>query len=203
MATLPLLMMGGAAVLVVPFVNKFHQGVTDLPEDRKLDEDFFETALQLGLSASAWSSMVDKQFLSGRPLSDVQYINHTPAETGYDPSDPQNGNLMAKLARQHADLYAFDRQDSEYCLSTQQGEVRPGRRQAIVTAAANELHHPSDPTRRTGFLATSYVPNYANPTQIKVAAQAMSQDIERAYRREGGTEFFNRAPFQSFRYTGN
>ncbi len=200
MATLPLLMMGGAAVLLVPRINNAHQQVVDPPEGWNLDRDFVETAGQMGLCASAWDAMVDKQYLMGRPVSDVQYINNTPTENGYNP-DLDQADPIARIVRQHADLYHFDRQDSEYSLSTQQGEVRPHKRQPIVTAAANELHHPNDSSRVTGFLATSYVPNYANPTQVRVGQETMSKDPERSLRREGGTEFFNRAPFQSFRYS--
>jgi hypothetical protein len=153
---------------------------------------------QVGANASVWKNLVGKQFLMGNPVSDVQGVNFDGG--GYEPDrayDPMN-----KMQSQHVDLTQFDRADTLMSLYADRGEVRPRRGQAIVTTLTQELRHPKEPERVTGFLAQSYVPNFANEAQIAAAARvAASDDPERSLRRQQGSQFFLRAPFQSFRYS--
>lgn len=200
-AALPLALFGTGAFFAIPAINKaFEPDLSAPKETDALKEANMANMEEMGTVASAWGKLVNKQFLMGHPVSDVDGINHDAAATGYDPTT--GANPLTHMNRQYEELYSFDRADTELGLWTQQGTVRPARRVGINTALSEELHHPNDPSRRTAFLATTYVPNYAHTAQIQQAQRiAASDDPERSLRRQNGVEYYNRAPFQSFRYS--
>lgn len=200
-AALPLAIFGAGAFFAVPAINKAFTPDLSAPEDEDmLRRANMENMEEMGTVASAWHKLVNKQFLMGHPVSDVDGINHEAAATGYDPKSSENP--LSHINRQYEELYTFDRKDTQLGLWTQQGMVRPARRVGINTALSEELYHPNDPSRRTAFLATTYVPNYAHTAQIQQAQRvAASDDPERSLRRQQGVEYYLRAPFQSFRYS--
>lgn len=202
MAALPIALLGGAAMWVVPKINKAFEKDLKNPEDENtLHSDFKANLDEHGAFMGTWAALLQKQFLMGHPVSDVDGINDDKVERGYTPGDGSSSRID-KLNRQHQELLDFDRSDAMFALWTMRGEVRPYRRQGINTALSEELHHPGDPSRKTAFLATSYVPNYAHQAQIDQAKRvAASDDPERSLRRMNGVELYARAPFQSFRYS--
>lgn len=202
MAALPLVLGTAGALFAVPAVNKaFTPDLRAPPDDESLEATNMANMNELGANASTWNVLVQKQFLMGTPVSDVDGINYTARATGYDPKDSQQ-NPLEHVNKQHQELYNFDRSDAQFNLWAQKGEIRPRRNQGISTPLSAELHHPNDPTRKTSFLATSYVPNYAHYAQIQIAKKvAASDDPERSLRRQEGVEYYYRAPFQSFRYS--
>lgn len=199
MAELPLLLFAGSAIYAVPKINKAFEKDLRVPtESDKLTDDQAQNIGQVGANASVWKTLVGKQFLMGNPVSDVQGFNF---EGGGYVTD-KNTDPVRRMQNQHVELTQFDRADTLLSLYSDRGEVRPRRGQAIVTSLTQELYHPKDSTQVTGFLAQSYVPNFANEAQIAAAERvATSDDPERSLRRRPGSEFFLRAPFQSFRYS--
>jgi hypothetical protein len=199
MAELPLLLFAGSAIYAVPQINKaFEKDLRAPTESEKLTNDQAQNMQHVGANASVWKTLVHKQFLMGNPVSDVQGINFDGG--GYVPDrayDPMN-----RVHKQHVEMTQFDRADTLLSLYSDRGEVRPRRGQPIVTTLTQELRHPTDGSRVTGFLAQSYVPGFANEAQLAAAARvAVSDDPERSLRRQEGSQFFLRAPFQSFRYS--
>lgn len=200
-AALPIALFGAGAFFAIPAVNKAFTPDLSAPEDGpSLSNDNMANMEEMGTVASAWHKLINKQFLMGHPVGDIDGFNHSKASTGYDPASDENP--LTHINKQYRELYDFDRKDTQLALWTQKGTVRPARRVGINTALSQELHHPNDPSRRTAFLATTYVPNYANPAQISAAQRAAaSDDPERSLRRQQGVEYYLRAPYQSFRYS--
>lgn len=200
MAALPLLMLGGTALYAVPKVNKAFTKDLSEPEDtNNLHNDNLANMEEHGATAGAWNVMLQKQFLMGAPVSDVDGFNYSKAGIGYDPATDE-GHL-SHIYKQHQALYDFDRSDAQFSLWSMRGEVRPRRSQGIATPLSDELFNPKT-GNKTAFLATSYVPNYAHHAQITQGLRnAASDDPERSLRRENGVQFYARAPGQSFRYS--
>ena len=200
-AALPLALFGAAGIYAVPRINKaFSKDLTEPEDTDMLKHDNMQNMEEMGTVASAWSKLLNKQFLMGHPVGDIDGINHSKAATGYDPRSSENP--LSHINRQYQELYTFDREDTQFSLWANRGLVRPGRRVGISTALSDELYHPNDPSRKTAFLATTYVPNYANVTQVREGVRlAATDDPERSLRRQPGVEYYVRAPNQSFRYS--
>ena len=203
MAALPIILFGGAAVFVVPRVSSNNAIQSDLKHPK--NEDPLEVAQKEGLQefgalASQWSSLHQKQWLMGGPVSDTQVgIDFKSGRHGYEPD--KSIDPLKRVWEDHVKVANFDRRDTVEGLVSMRGQVRPKRQHAIVTTLTPELHHPNNPAQKSAFLDTQYVPHNPNHAQIRLANSMKAHDIpERSQRRHTGVQFFNRAPGQSFRY---
>lgn len=161
--------------------------------DNPLGKMHEEQMRQFGVNASAWKNMINEQFLMGHPITDQTHIDHRKAW--------ENGPMETMMAQNLA-LTAFDRQDKLFSLHHQKGAVRSHGAHPIGMSLSSEIPHPTHPEQTSFFLATSLLEGQPDYAKINAAMQrAESMDPERVNRRFPGSEFFNRAPFQSFRYS--
>lgn len=107
------------------------------------------------------------------------------------------------LFTEHVQVAEFDTADHMLTFDTNQGQVRMTRRNAIPDTLTEDLVHPADPTRVARFDTWHEMPNWANPAQIRQANAILAADTDpnNQMRRHYGTNLFNRAPGQSFRYS--
>lgn len=197
MAMLPLLMLGGAAVVVVPQVNKAFEDFKKPSNSETMTDQQKQTMDEVGVLASPFYVLSNKQYLQGAGATGS--VAGYSRDLGVRPTDP---DPLAELKNQHLGLFERDRQDAQFALYASQGTLRPYRRVPIATTLTDELHHPKDPSRTTQFMASTYVPGNPSAAQIQAAQQvAASDDPERSLRRMQGLDMYNRAPFQSFRYS--
>lgn len=197
MAMLPLMMLGGAAIVVVPQVNKAFEDFKKPSNAETMSEQQKQTMDEIGVLASPFYVLTNKQYLQGAGAtgSTAGYAR----DLGVRPTDP---DPLAELKEQHVSMFERDRQDAQYALYASQGQLRPFRRVPIASTLTDELHHPKDPSRKTSFMASTYVPGNPSAAQLQAAQQvAASDDPERSLRRMQGLQLYNRAPFQSFRYS--
>lgn len=202
MAMLPIALLGGAAIFIVPRVNACY---AETPDDTAGSNDMrsanIETMREYGANASVWKAQLQKQYLMGTTVHNAEGIHTSMNPRGYNPRATR-GDPIELIFQAHAGLNDFDRQDTMLSLATGRGEVRPSRSHAIATTLTPELVHPNNPNQRSALLATTYVPQRAHHAQILAAQRVVAvDDPERSQRRPTGTEFFARAPFQSFRYS--
>ena len=103
---------------------------------------------------------------------------------------------------EHAFVADFDTFNELNSLDTRQGELRVNKRNPIPSTLSEDLVNPNDSSRVARFDTWHEMPHWANPAQIKEAERIMARDADpqNAMRRHYGTELFNRAPGQSFRY---
>ncbi len=201
---LPIALLGGAAIFLVPRVNAaYAQDVEDVKGSNSMRDANIATMAEHGANASVWKQQLQKQFLMGTSFHNADGIHTAMNSRGYHPSTSDKSVDPIKLVFQaHADMNDFDRQDTMLALATGRGEVRPKRSHAISTTLTPELYRPNHPEQRSALLATTYVPQRAHHAQVAAALRVVAvDDPERSLRRPTGTEFFARAPFQSFRYS--
>jgi hypothetical protein len=196
MAFLPIAVLGAgafyAASMEEPVVAPQPRSV-----NQRASEEHNAVLQENGATVGPWQSMSNKQVRMGAPLSDIAGVNF---EGGGCPRDP-NADPLQPLFNEHVALSAFDRVDTELALYAARGEVRSRRQMPISSTLTPEIHHPNDETRTTSNLLASYMPNFPNRAQIRVAQRMVDSDDPRLTLRDNyGVEYFTRAPGQSFRY---
>ncbi len=202
MASLPILLLGGAALIVVPYVhNVYQKDVTDPNSENTMEGQHVAIMNEVGASATAWANANQKQHLMGAPPPNVKGIHfYDPDSQGWQ-SNPGVDPLQP-IWQEHAELQKFDQRSVVEALVAQRGEVRARRHMPIAAALTPEIHHPNHPDMRSGILETSYMPHNMNEAQIaQVQRIRGKEDPAHPFRREPGIEFFNRAEGQSFRYS--
>ena len=169
-----------------------------LRKEAFLDAQHASLLNEYGMSAPAWQNNFARNVQLGAVFNDG--VGLDPTNGGY-PFHTSDDPLSAVKA-QHVDINSWDRANSVYGLTTGQGELRPRKRNAIVTTLTPEIYNPRRPNARSDFAGGKDAPSYANPTQIKIAMSnrdSNTNDSE-ALRKHYGVAHFNRAPGQSFRY---
>jgi hypothetical protein len=173
------------------------------PEHQPSEEDRRRKAYMLdlehnGANASVWQNLHNKFFLMGGDIKEELDVDHSGG--GYDPR--RSSNPLQHVFQQHNELASFDRQDTYYSLVTGQGEVRPRKRMPITATLTPEIAHPNDPSRVSSFEAYRNTVNWANEAQIAAAQKQHRYPLGHAatMKRYYDSEFFHRAPGQSFRY---
>lgn len=199
-AVLPFVAMGGFAV----YAHKKSQPpqMTASDEDRH-KRQHEEIMREYGASAALWEANFDRYVLMGGIINDGVGLDNR--DGGYH-ADPNWDPMQEVVAKQVA-LSSFDRTDVELSLRTQRGEVVPRRRNPIAIALSEELYHPNRPDARSEFYVSKFSPAYANVTQIKKAEEAMYANPENPHelslRAWNGSQFWEHAAGQSFRYSEN
>lgn len=195
---LPLFAMGGAAALMV------QKGRSTPPDEHQPTEEEIREATQRldlehnGANASVFQVLHDKTFLMGGSMKETMQPDHSGG--GYRPNPAFNP--LEQMNNEHLELTSFDRADTFYSMVTGQGEIRARKRMPVVVTLTPELHHPNDPTKTTSFEAYRHIPNWANEAQVAAMKRmhAARNDYPRSIRAYHDSEFFFRAPGQSFRY---
>jgi len=197
---LPLLALGGGAAMLI------QRGRVGAPPEHEPSEEERRRMTQMldlehnGANASVFQHLHNKSFLMGGDMKEVLDLHHPFG--GYDPVADRDNDLLGHMFEQHAEVSEFDRQDTYYSITTGQGEVRMRRHMPIAATLSEELHHPNDVTRKTSFNAYRHHVDWANEAQIQAVKRQNPKEHAPgpAIRKYWDSEFFNRAPGQSFRY---
>lgn len=187
-------LIGGGILLGARMTDRSKDDLKHPSQDQLLTQEHMAQMETFGVNASAWHNLLNEQFLMGHAVTDQTHITHA-STRGKTPVEVMGPEVL--------ELTQFDRTDKLFSLNAQRGAIRSHGALPIAVSLSGELHHPRHPEQHTFFLATTYLDN--EPTYGKVMAAlraAESPDPERSQRRFPGVEFYNRAPFQSFRYSG-
>lgn len=197
-AVLPLVAMGGFAV----FAHRRTQSPeTSATEEDRQKEQQRAIIREYGASAPFYQTNWDRAVLMGGIINDgVGFDNR---EGGYH-ADP-NWDPMEEIASKNVALASFDRADVELALHTQRGEVVPRRRNAMAITLTPEIYDPSRPDARSEFYVSKWSPAFANITQVRRGEAMMYENPENPHelslRAWNGSQFWDHAPGQSFRYS--
>lgn len=170
-------------------------------EDDKVAENHKALLMEYGLSASNDYAMKDRQYMAGGLIT---------YGVGVDPSQSQlldspYYDVVEDLAAKSVALANFDRADTLLSARVQQSTIVPRRNNQQAIALTEEVHHPSDTGSRSTFYVNKFSPAYANPRQIAEADYRLGvtweTEAERSLRAWNGSQFFERAAGQSFRYS--
>lgn len=195
---LPFAAMGGIAV----YANKqTNPGPSVEEHQNTLAKNEASTLHKYGGSSAKNFNNRDRLHMQGAPITDGVGTDNSWASALEDP----NFDIVAHLGLNDAADSAADRVSTEWSLQTNQGMVVPRRKNLIVAAFNDELHHPDDTSATTEFYRSKFAPPYANTRQIKDATYMMNNygesPHERNLRAFNGTQFNDRAQGQSFRYS--
>lgn len=118
---------------------------------------------------------------------------------------PEEARTVEHMFQQHADIAHYDSQESMMSVHLNQGELRMSRRNPVIQTLSHEVSNNGDPSMSQTF--DYYYENvpYANQAQVRQTKAIVEADMaanpDNAQRRYYGTELFNRAYGQSFRYS--
>lgn len=197
-AVLPLVAMGGFAV----YAHRRSKApeVDGSEEDRQVKQQ--EAIIrEYGASAPMFQANWDRYVLMGGIINDGVGLDNRNGGYHADPDWDPLEEIMAK----NVALSSFDRADVELSLRTERGEVVPRKRNAMAITLTPEIFDPSRPGVQSEFYVSKWSPAFANPTQIKHAEAKMYEDPENPHelslRSWNGSQFWDHAPGQSFRYS--
>lgn len=190
----PLALAAGIVLLISrPEANKKNTVEdTSVSEYARMRDQQMEDMNAWGASASFWQAEHNKLVgLGAATNKDLSLMPH------------EREASLNGMFKEHCDVAAFDVADTMNVFDTRQGLVRMNKRNPIVSTLSEDLVNPADPTRIARFDSYHEMPNWANPAQVRQAKALLEADTDpqNAMRRHYGTELFNRAPGQSFRYT--
>jgi len=170
-------------------------------DDEHVTENHKAILHEYGMSAAAEHALLDRKYLQGGIINDGVGVDNTMAKHMQDP----NVDVMAVLAEEQISLAAFDRWDTELAYHLQQGQIIPRKNNQIAIALTEEVSHPDDSSKRSTFYVSKFSPAYANQQQIADADRMLQQQgetpAERSLRAWNGSQFFETAAGQSFRYS--
>lgn len=197
-AVLPLAVIGIAAV----YGNRTTTPkVKTKTEDETVDRNHSAGLFEYGMSAAVEQSMNDRKYLQGGIINDGVGVDNTFSKN----LDSQYFDPMAELQRQQVELAAWDRADTLYAQTVQQSKIIPRRNNQMAVALSEEIYHPDDPTSQSSIYVSKFSPAYANARQILEGdielGRSWEADYEKSMRAWNGSQFFDHAAGQSFRYS--
>ena len=170
-------------------------------DDEHVTENHKAILHEYGMSAAAEHALLDRKYLQGGIINDGVGVDNTMAKQLQDP----HVDVMDVLAQEQAALAAFDRWDTELSYQLQQSQIIPRRNNQIAVALTEEVSHPDDPSKRSTFYVSKFSPAYANQQQIADADRQLrmigESPAEHSLRAWNGSQFFETAAGQSFRYS--
>lgn len=189
----PLALAAGIVLMVVRPAAQKPPHRQDVPHDEtsRIHRQAVEDMGAWGAGATFWQSSHRRlQNMGAATNRDLSLMPH------------QRDGTLNGMYEEHAAVADFDTFESLLSLDTRQGELRMNKRNPIPSTLSEDLAHPADSSRIARFDTWHEMPNWANPAQIRQAEAIMRRDADpqNAMRRHYGTELFNRAPGQSFRY---
>ena len=190
----PLALAAGIVLLMPLAGSQKPRTVPDTPisETERMRNQHIEDMRSYGGGASFWQSQTRKRENQGaKQNKDLSLFPW------------QRPATLDALFTEHVQVAEFDTADSMLTFDTNQGQVRMNRRNAIPDTLTEDLENPSDRSRVARFDTWHEMPNWANPAQIRQANAILAADTDpnNQMRRHYGTNLFNRAPGQSFRYS--
>lgn len=189
----PLALAAGIAFAIANRPAEKPNTVEDTPveETERLSKQAQEDMGAWGASASFWQSSHTR-------------LQNMGAAQNLDLSLKPNQRAanLAHMNWEHSEVAKFDTYESMLAFDTRQGHLRMNKRNAIPSTLSEDLANPADPSRVARFDTWHELPNWANPAEIRQAQALLEADVDpdNQMRRHYGTELFNRAPGQSFRY---
>lgn len=202
-AYLPLVLFGGVIAVAPKVYKRFQQDATKPEESVTLESQHLAQMKKHGALAGPWKNAMDRFHHQGGIADDASGVAYFDIQNGgYNPNG--NVNPLEAIWAEHAALQTRDRLHSSNSLLARRSKVVPRRRNPIATTLTGELTHPTQPHRKTAFLASSLAPAYANNEMINRAAQeAAAYGITDMHVRTPGIALYNKAHGQSFRYGDN
>ena len=157
--------------------------------------------MEYGISSSNEYALKDRQYMMGGLITHGVGVDNTASAQLADP----NYNPLEELANDSVRLASFDRADTLLSMHVQQSQVVPRKNNQMVMALSEEVYHPDDHTSRSEFYVSKFSPAYANPRQVLEADRVLGthweDEHEQSLRAWNGSQFFERAAGQSFRYS--
>lgn len=151
-----------------------------------------------GANASVWGVNHNKIFMMGQTLNEILSLDVS--QGGYH--ENKNYDPLHAIFGDHVQLSNYDRVDTMRSLRTNNGEIRMRRRMPIAATLTPEIHNPANPAESTTFAMDRMLPNWANEAQLDQVRRNFdpSATYDSLLMPYWDTEFFGRAPGQSFRY---
>ena len=195
---LPLVVMGGATLLVMTRPNAVTPPKEEPSKEAKLKDAHMQGMMQNGVPVANWDALNNKTLLMGSTMN--QEIIFDVKGGGYNPD--KTVNPLDQMYDDNQALVAFDRSDTVLGLYAADGEVRMKRQNAIVSTLTAELYDPRRPEKTTTFMASRRIPAYPTQAGITQAKRNIDPELEatQTAQKYYGREFLNRAAGQSFRY---
>lgn len=195
---LPLLGIGSLAFYLAQYGSGAPPPRRDPTEEERSRHQHMTEMEVGGASASHWQTMTQKVHLfgvSGKAETSLDLTN-----AGY--IENPNISPLAEMFNDHANLAAYDRDDTFLSMNVGTGEVRPKRRMPIVSTLSEEISHPKNPNMTTNLGVFKHFPNEPNRTQVRKAMENIDekQRADTQLQPHFEVAYYNRAPGQSFRY---
>lgn len=170
-------------------------------EDEELRVTHRAIIREYGMSAAVEQSMNDRKYLQGGIINDGVGVDNTFSQN----LDNPNFDPLEYLQHEMVALAAFDRADTQLAQTVQQAKIVPRRNNQMAVALSEEVFHPDDPTSQSSIYVSKFSPAHANARQVLEGDMELGRhwesDHERSLRAWNGSQFFDHAAGQSFRYS--